>query len=472
MLTSYLVANAIVLPISPWISNLMGSRKRFYMTCVAMFTISSFICGLAPSLGTLVLFRVIQGAGGGGLQPSEQSILADTFLPEELGMAFAAYGMAVVLAPAIGPTLGGYITDNFNWRWIFFINVPVGIISLVLSYRLVEDPPYLREQMRTSGRGGIDYIGLGLVALGLGCLQVVLDKGQRDDWFQSGFITTFTAVAVIALIVFTIWEWHQRNPVVDLRMLKLRTYATSNAMMFMVGFTLYGTTVLLPQFLEQLMGYTAMQAGMVLSPGGFAIILLMPLVGALITRVDSRLIIAFGFIAMALALYDMTNLNLRIDFHTAMMYRIYQSAGLAFLFVPIMTMAYVGVPQEKSNDVSAMVSLARNIGGSVGISMVETMLARRSQLHQDRLVARFTGSDFALRDSARELGASLFHHGVNHAASVPQAYSRIYGTMIGQATMLAYVDTIWLMAIGCLVMVPFVLLMQKNDPRTTRVAGH
>ncbi len=464
VLTSYLVSNAIVLPISGWFSNFFG-RKRFYMACVAMFTMSSFMCGLAPSLAMLVFFRVLQGAGGGGLQPSEQAILADTFTPEEFGMAFAVYGMAIVLAPAIGPTLGGYITDHLNWRWIFFINVPVGIISLLLSYRVVEDPPWIKEEVRTrKSAWGIDYIGFGLVAVGLGCLQVVLDKGQRDDWLQSQFIIGFSLISAIALVAFVFWERTVETPVVNLRLFKERTFAMTNLMMFMVGVALFGTTVLLPQFLQQLMGYTAEQAGMVLSPGGFAIILLMPIVGALVTRVDARWLIGIGFLMMALALFKMTNLDQQIDFRTAMMYRVYQSIALAFLFVPITTMAYVGIPQEQNNTVSGMINLSRNIGASVGISVVETMIARRSQFHQNRLITRLTPYDMPLREATRGLGAQLSHRGVVGPSAVSQAYGAIYQGVIGAATMQAYIDAIWAMGVACLFMLPLVFLMKKNEP--------
>ncbi|MGH9707828.1 MAG: DHA2 family efflux MFS transporter permease subunit, partial [Candidatus Acidiferrales bacterium] len=281
VLTSYLVSNAIVLPLSGWFSSLIG-RKRFYMACVAIFTLSSFLCGLAPSLGALIFFRVLQGAGGGGLQPSEQAILADTFSPKQRGMAFAVYGMAVVLAPAIGPTLGGWITDNFTWRWIFFINIPVGIFSLFLTHRLISDPPYMKEAKKSGFR--IDGIGLGLLAVGLGAMQVVLDKGERDDWFGSHFILFMTILGVTALIAVIFWEWFHKHPIIDLHLFRERSFAIGNLLMFMVGFALMASTVLLPLFMQTLMGYTAEQSGLALMPGGFAIILSMPLVGWLLSK--------------------------------------------------------------------------------------------------------------------------------------------------------------------------------------------
>jgi DHA2 family multidrug resistance protein len=465
ILTSYLVSNAIVLPISGWLAGFVG-RKRFYMGCVVIFTVSSLMCGMATSLGWLVFFRVLQGAGGGGLQPSEQSILADTFPPERFGMAFAIYGMAIVLAPAIGPTLGGYITDHFNWRWIFFINIPIGVISLLLTEQMVEDPPWAAAGRRSS-EWTPDYIGLGLVAVGLGCLQVVLDKGQREDWFESPLITYLTVIAAAALIVFVVWEWFQKDPVVDVRLFRDRTFAMANTMMFMLGVGLFGTTVLLPQFLQVLMGYSAEASGMVLSPGGFLIMALMPIVGSLVTRVDGRVMIAFGFGISALALFQMSVLNLSIDFHTAMMYRVYQSAGLAFLFVPITTMAYVGVPPEKNNTVSGMINLARNIGASFGISAVATIVARRSQFHQSRLSDHLTIFSPALNQSMQQLGPRL----MGHAAS-GRGTALIYSQLVRQSSAMAFVDAIWLLAVGCLAMIPLVLLMQRNDPAQAPLAMH
>src|ERR1700694_2193112 len=298
VLTSYLVSNAIILPISAWLSTIIG-RKRFYMSCVALFTISSFLCGLAPSLGVLIFFRILQGVGGGGLQPSEQAILADTFSPAKRGMAFAVYGIAVVMAPAIGPTLGGWITDNFSWRWIFFVNIPVGILSLLLTSRLIQDPPYLKRRKLSETK--IDYTGLGFVALGLGTLQVVLDKGQRDDWFESNFIVALTVVSVVSLIFVIFWEWHHKDPIIDLHLFRERTFATANFLMFMLGFALLGSTLLLPLFMQTLLGYTAERAGLALMPGGFTIMVAMPIVGFLLSRYSPRYLMMFGLIVLSLS---------------------------------------------------------------------------------------------------------------------------------------------------------------------------
>jgi MFS transporter, DHA2 family, multidrug resistance protein len=457
ILTSYLVSNAIVLPISGWLSGVVG-RKRFYMTCVTLFTVSSLLCGLAPSLGWLIFLRVLQGAGGGGLAPSEQAILADTFPEEKRGMAFAVYGMAVVLAPAIGPTLGGFITDTVSWRWIFFINVPVGILSLILSSRLLEDPPHARAQKT----GGVDYMGLGLIVIGVGCLQILLDKGEREDWFSSHLIVFLTVVSAASLVAAVIWEWRHKDPIIELRLLRARNFATGNVLMFVLGFVLYGSTVLLPQFLQTLMGYSATQAGETLSPGGLVVLVCMPLVGVLITRVDARWMIAFGMAATAAALWYMTGISLEIDFRTAVEYRMLQSVGLAFLFVPINTVAYVGVPPEKSNQVSAILNLSRNLGGSFGISILTTLIFRRAQLHQVRLAAHATPFDRPVRQTVAGMARQLAAHGIAPADATRRAWALVQTALSRQAQTLAYVDVLALLAAICGVMVLSVFLMKKS----------
>ncbi len=462
VLTSYLVANAIVLPISGWIASKMG-RKRFYMTCVAIFTLSSLMCGLAPSLGTLIFFRVLQGLGGGGLGPSEQSILADTFPPAKRGMAFAVYGMAVVLAPAIGPTLGGYITDHYDWRWVFFINVPVGLASLLLANHFVTDPPHLKVVKDKTG--GIDYIGLSLIALGLGTLEVVLDKGQEEDWFNSSFITAFSIIAAVALTSFVVWEWRHEHPVVDVKLFKNRNFAASNLMMLTLGISLFGTTVLLPQYTQVIMGYSAEDAGMALSPGGIVVILLLPLVGTLVSRVDPRKLIAFGFLVLSAALFYMTtHLYRGIDFRHAVLLRVYQSVGLAFLFVPINTLVYGGVPPEKNNAVSGIVNLSRNMGGDIGIAFVTTYIARQAQVHQSNLAAHTTHYDAAFEAGLRGIAASLQRSGASAADASHRALAVMYRQLAQNAATLAYLDVLRVMAVGTALMVPLLLLTEKPKP--------
>jgi DHA2 family multidrug resistance protein len=461
VLTSYLVSNAIVLPLSGWLSSIMG-RKNFYMSCVALFTVSSFLCGLAPNLATLIIFRVLQGAGGGGLQPSEQAILADTFPPAKRGMAFAVYGIAVVTAPAIGPTLGGWITDNFTWRWIFFINIPVGIISLLLTSRLIQDPPYLRRRKLSETK--IDYVGLGFVALGLGALQIVLDKGQRDDWFESHFILILSLIAAASLIFVIIWEWRHKDPIIDLHLFKDRTFAVSNLLMFMLGFALLGSTLLLPLFMQTLLGYTAEEAGLALMPGGFTIIVLLPLVGFLLSRYSPRWLLFFGLIVLSGSLFHMAGFDLDMDFRTAAVARMFQAAGMAFLFVPINTAAYAFLPRDKNNAASGLMNLARNIGGSVGISLVTTMLDRRSQVHLNDLSRNLSSGNPALRSMIQGATRALQAHGSSAALATRQAYALVEGTLQRQATMLAYVDDFRLLAVAILLMVPLVFLMKKGKP--------
>ena len=461
VLTSYLVSNAIILPMSGWFSQLIG-RKRFYMSCVALFTISSFLCGLAPNLSMLIVFRVLQGVGGGGLQPSEQAILADTFEPRKRGMAFAVYGMAVVLAPAIGPTLGGWITDNFNWRWIFFINIPVGIISLLLTNMLISDPPYMKQGQRKGFK--VDFVGLGLLALGLGAMQVVLDKGQRDDWFGSHFIVTMTVICVISLIAVGFWEWFHEHPIIDLHLFKERSFAIGNLLMFMVGFALLSSTVLLPQFTQELLGYTAQRAGLALMPGGFAIIICMPLVGYLLGHTDARRLLLFGLAMVAFSLFNMMNFDTSIDFRTVATARVFQALGLAFLFVPINTAAYAFLPPGKNNAASGLINLARNVGGSVGISFVTTMLARRAQVHQANLTTRLNSGNPQFQAMITRTAHLLMSHGSSAAEATRQAYGLIAGSLNQQSTMLAYVDNFWMLGVAVTAMIPFVFLMKKVKP--------
>ena len=461
----------MVLPISAWLSVLVG-RKRFYMTCVTLFTISSFLCGLAPSLGLLVLFRVIQGVGGGGLATSEQAILADTFTPEKRGMAFAIYGMAVVLAPAIGPTLGGWITDNYSWRWIFYINVPVGLLSLYLTHRIVEDPPYMERERQRTRQNPKDFMGLGLIAVGLGCLQVVLDKGQEDDWFSSPMIAILSVCSLFTLIWFVWNEWNHANPIVDVRLLRQRNFGTAAFMMFMLGVVLFATTVLIPQFLQVLLGFTAEQAGEALSSGAIVLIFMMPVVGQLVSRVDPRKLISFGFIVTGLALWHMTILNLGIDFRTAAMMRVYQTLGLAFLFVPISTLSYVGIPLNKSNQVSGITNLARNLGGSVGISMLSTYLTRLSQRHQVYLSAHLSANDPALTQRITGLTQSFVSQGVPANVATAQAYALVSQTISSQAATLAYVDIITFGVVAMFCLAPLSFLMQRPAKGARAAAAH
>ncbi len=458
ILTSYLVSNAIVLPISGWISNRIG-RKRFYMMCVALFTASSFLCGLATSLPMLIFFRVVQGMGGGGLQPSERAILADTFPPEKRSMAFSLYGMAVVVAPAIGPTIGGWITDNYTWRWIFFLNIPVGIISLLLTSRIVEDPPYLKRVRKTVG--SIDGIGLGLLALSIGAVQIMLDKGQEDDWFGSRIIVTCALLAGFGLIAFLYREWTTKHPVIDLSLYRRRNFAMSQVVMLAVGAALYSTTVMIPQFLQEVMGYTATEAGMALSAGAVVLIVLLPIVGYLGQKLDPRLMITFGFCLLTFGIWRIGDLNLSIGFWNAVSWRVVMVLGMPFLFVPISLMSYVGVPQEKNNEVSGLTAFARNIGGSLGVSFISTMLLRRAQTHQEVLSAHVYGSSTTYMSFKQGMSGALHARGYSSADAATGAALRIYDMMRQQATVLAYVDTVHILVVMTACLIPIGYLMKK-----------
>jgi MFS transporter, DHA2 family, multidrug resistance protein len=439
--------------------------------------VSSFLCGLAPSLGMLVLFRVLQGAGGGGLAPSEQAILADTFPAHQRGLGFAVYGMAVVIAPAIGPTIGGWITDNYSWHWIFFINIPIGILSLFLTHRLVEDPPYLkREQQRVShAKSGIDYIGFALIVLGIGALQIVLDKGQEEDWFSSGLITGASVFAAVTLVAWAIWEWRHEHPIVNVRLFRGRNFATAMLFTFVLGMVLNGTTVLLPQFLQSLLGYDATKAGEALAGGGFIMLVMMPLAGFLVSRVDPRMMMGFGFATTSAALYYMAmHLNPGMDFATAATMRTFQTAGLAFIFLPSSTLAYVGIPREQNNQVSGMNAFVRNIGGSIGIALLSTMLTRASQQNQNTLVRHTHAGNPAFDNLVAGVSQSLQNAGLEATAATQQAYGRVMAMLQLQATTLAYVKVITLMAIivGCLIPLPMIMRRPPRGKPSGEIAMH
>jgi DHA2 family multidrug resistance protein len=470
VLTSYLVSNAIVLPLSGWFSSLIG-RKRFYMTCVAIFTVSSFLCGLAPSLGVLVIFRILQGIGGGGLQPSEQAILNDTFSLEKRGMAFAVYGLAVVVAPTIGPWLGGWITDNFSWRWIFYINVPVGMISLLLTNFLVSDPPYMKKANIKAGFR-IDYIGIGLISLGLGSMQIILDKGQREDWLSSNFIRVFFVLMLVGIVAGILWELREKEPVIDLRMLKNRNFAIATTAMFFLGFVLYSTTVLIPQLLQQLLGYTAQLAGMALSPGGAVIMCMMPVVGILVSKVDTRVLLIFGCIVSSTALFVMSGWDLGLDYGHAVRARMLQSFGLAFLFIPINVSAFAYVPKEKTNMGTGIINLARNIGASVGIATVTTMLDRRAQFHQSRLMEHVNNFSAAYHKMFTGIQTKLIAAGSTTAHASAQAHGMIYGTIQRQSVMLAFIDNFKMLGVVFFAVIPIMVLMKKPKAQAGGVPVH
>ncbi|MBL8750092.1 MAG: DHA2 family efflux MFS transporter permease subunit [Planctomycetes bacterium] len=462
VLTSYLVANAIVLPATAWLSSLIG-RRNYYMLSVALFTLSSLLCGIAPNLETLVFFRLLQGLAGGGLQPLTQAILVDTFPPRMRGMGMAAFGMTVVVAPVIGPTLGGWITDNYTWRWVFLINIPVGALALFLSSRFITDPPFLLRRTGPDRWSG-DFLGLGAIAVGLGAMQMLLDLGEREDWFASDLVRVSAVLTVVGL-VFGVWRaFVHRQPMIDFRVLANRNLALSCVYMLIFGAVLYGTTALLPLLMQEHLGYTAELSGLVLSPGGLVIAVLMPFIGWVVGRVDARWMILFGILMISWSLEWMSKLSLDVDFATLVSARMLQGFGLAFVFVPINTIAYATIAAERRNAASGLISIARNVGGSLGIGITSTMVARMSQVHRTHLAEHVTATDPAATAVHEALRARFLAENAD-PAQADAFVTAAMGEMVDRhAAMLAYVDQFAALAVAFLFLVPVVLLMQRARP--------
>jgi len=474
VVTTYLIANAVVLPASGWLSNVVG-RKRFYMICVAVFTVSSLLCGLAPSLSALIFFRILQGLGGGGMPTSEQAILADTFPPQRRGQAFALYGVAVIVAPTVGPTVGGWITDNFSWHWIFFINVPIGLASLALVHWLVDEPEALERERRERLAGGlkVDWVGFALIAATLGCLEVVLDRGQLSDWFRSNTIVVFTTLAGISFLAFIPWELNQEEPIVELRLLFHRQFGMSFFVMLMIGAILFGSNQIMPQLLQTTFPYTAMLSGLAMMPGGIAMLVIMPIAGQITGRFQPKYLMTLGLIGIALSMWYSTSLTPDASFDYFGWVRVYQMVGLPFLFIPINTVAYDGLPPNKTNQASALMNVARNLGGSIGISLANVVLIQRAQFHQARLVENTIPSSPVFQSTLQQITKYFMQQG----AAAGDAHNRaigLFGQLIQtQATILAYIDVFHVCAIAAALMIPLVLIMVRRvQIQAHAVAAH
>ncbi len=469
VVTSYLVSNAIVLPMSGWLANRLG-RRRMLMMCVTGFTLTSLLCGMATSLEWLIFFRVLQGLTGGGLQPLAQAVLLETFPPKKHGTAMAAFGLGIILAPILGPTLGGYITDNFTWRWIFYLNLPVGIFSLLMMNAFVHDPSYIGKNKE----GGIDLWGIGFLALGFGMLQVVLDRGQQKDWFDSTQIRVMAVLCVFGLVALVIRELTAKHPVVDLRVLKDRTFSAGVFIMTMLGFVLYASLMLLPIFLQTLLGYPALQSGLALSPRGIGSLVTMPVVGQLTNRYDPRKLIFVGIVVGGWTMFSLSHLNLNAGYWDIFWPQMIQGAAMAFLFIPLMAVSMSAISKEKMGNATSIYNLMRNIGGSFGIATMTTFLARRSQVHQNQMVSHISAFDHTTQLTMRGMTAWFQMHGSNSVDASRKALGAMYGMVQQQAMMLSFVEAFWVMGVIFLCMAPLLLLLRNardlhpHEPKVRR----
>jgi DHA2 family multidrug resistance protein len=462
VLTTYLVANAVVLPMGGWAASVIG-RKNFFMLCIVIFTVSSFLCGIAPSLPLLLVFRVMQGAGGGGLQPMAQAIMADSFEPQKRGLAFALYGLVAVLAPSIGPTVGGWITDNYSWHWIFYINIPVGLLALFLVQRLVEDPPFLKHDFSNFKR--VDYVGILLLAVSMGSLEIFLDKGEERGWFGSHFVVGFMISFAISFIALIYWEWTVKAPLMELRLYKFKNFAVCSFLMLVTGGILNASTVLQPQFLQRQLGYTATIAGLALSAGGLVLLVVMPMAGQAVSRFPARNIICMGFCLFTFGFfYSATHINLGISFGFASWLRVIQILPIPFVFISVTTAAYFGLPSEKNNQVAGLINFARNIGGSILISLSNAYVTESGQYHQAVLGQHLSATS---PNYQRALGAyTNAFTGIGGSANAGlMAQTTIYNQLANQTTALAYVDVYYVLGAASIVMIFLSFLLDKNNPK-------
>jgi MFS transporter, DHA2 family, multidrug resistance protein len=461
VLTSYLVANAIVLPATGWLSRTFG-RKKFLITCIVIFTAASALCGAATSLPMLIIARIIQGAGGGALQPISQAVLLESFPPKKRGVAMAAFGMGVVVAPIIGPTLGGWLTDNYTWRWSFYLNLPIGIAAIMMIIAFIEDPPYARAQKRTS----IDYWGFALLAIWISSLQIILDKGEEVDWLASHLIRWLAVLGIGGLVAFLWRELTTEHPIVDLRVWKNRNFAMGTGMMTILGIVLYGCTALLPLFLQTLLGYPALQSGMTVSPRGFGSILGMLLVGRLLGFIDGRKLIVIGFCILAYSTASLGSLNLEVASRNVMWPNIFNGFATALIFVPLTTLTMGTLANDQMGNATGIFNLMRNLGGGVGIAMVTTLLARRAQVHQAAMVGHLTPYNPAYQSWMSALSTPF---GSGPDAS-QHASGLLYSQLLRQANLWAYVDNFRLLAFLCVLCIPFVMIFKRAKARGSVLA--
>ena len=464
--TSYLVANAIILPMTGWLASTFG-RKRLLMLSVVGFTGASFLCGLAPTLGSLIFFRIVQGATGGALQPLSQSVLLEAFPPNERGKAMGFWGLGVVVAPILGPVLGGWLTDNYSWRWVFYINIPVGVASLVMTKMFIFDPPYLRQESR-----GVDYWGIGMLAVGIGALQILLDKGQEEDWFESHFMVALAIIAAVTLVAFVIYELRTDDPVVDLHVFKERSYAVGVFLMTVVGFVLYGSLVLLPIMLQTLLGYPSLQAGIAMAPRGVGAFFMMPITGLMTGRFDARKLLTAGLVIGGVTLIWLSWLNLQAGYWDIFWPQLIQGVGMSLLFVPLTTVSMDPIPRERMGNATSLFNLMRNIGGSIGIAVTGTMIARNSQSTTATLGVHVNPYDPRSQTTFLQLRAAFMAAGADVATASQRAYAAMFGMVQRQASMVSFVGLFQLLGIIFLVIIPLVLLMQRPGKGGPVVGAH
>jgi len=463
-ITAYLVSNAIIIPLTGWLSRFFG-RKRYLLFSVSLFTVSSFMCGSANSLSMLIFFRIIQGIGGGALQPLSQAILFEAFPPAEYGMAMALFGIGVMVGPIVGPVLGGWITDNWSWNWIFYINIPIGIISIIMIMLVIQDPPYLKKIKEK-----IDYWGLALIVVGIGCLQVVLDKGQRDDWFNSDFILRLSVISVVCLIAFIFVELKNREPILNLREFKDISFASANVIQCSAFFALFGCILLLPLFVQQLLGYTAFLSGMALAPGGVATLFTMPIAGNMIQKVNPKAVLAIGLIITAYSIFTMTQFNLYIDFNTVAFSRILMGVGMGLVFVPLASMAFSTIKKEEMGNATSIFNLLRNISGSFGVAIMTTLLARRAQFHQFRFAENLNPFDAHYQIGIYQAGNILAAK--TGAATNFASQGVVYQQLLRQSNLFSFTDAFYFATVLLICVIPIVILLKRPKAGDPAVVAH